>query len=298
MSTEITRQHLAGLQLAARLFTERGYDGDTLEQHILGDLIARASEASVAAPAETPEQRFEHYLQTAIDNAPEPLRRLGEHLSRILDEDEWATAERLLNGAMLAAPAVQPVEQQAADSGRAGREQDEREAVALQRLLFAHHRATRPADAGLFGWAAAVLTQQAEQKPVYVECRECAGCGHIGINDSLETNSACSRCAWIGPSPAEDKCPGCAADNVMSAACPKCGCIYRLLTDAEVTAPPAAQDVAPLLEALEAIAVDDWECQAYATDSDVSAEKGQLISRIKRTARAALAAHRAQQGGE
>lgn len=77
------------------------------------------------------------------------------------------------------------------------------------------------------------------QQTVYVECRECSGCGHVGINDSLEKNAACSRCAWIGPSPAEDTCPGCAADNVMSAACPKCGCIYRLLTDAEIYAPVA-----------------------------------------------------------
>ena len=88
--------------------------------------------------------------------------------------------------------------------------------------------------------------QQVGQEPVYVECRECAGCGHVGINDSLETHSACDRCAWIGRSPAEDKCPGCAYENTMSAACPKCGCIYRLLADAEITTPqPApAQDVA------------------------------------------------------
>lgn len=83
---------------------------------------------------------------------------------------------------------------------------------------------------------AALKAQQVGQKPVYVECRECAGCGHTGINDSLDTNAACGRCAWIGPSPVEDKCPGCAAENVMSAACPKCGCIYRLLADAEVAA--------------------------------------------------------------
>jgi len=101
----------------------------------------------------------------------------------------------------------------------------------------------------------ALKAQQVGQEPVYVECRECSGCGHVGINDSLDTHSACSRCAWIGPSPAEDKCPGCAAENVMSAACPKCGCIYRLLADAEITAPqPApAQDVTAVLKMARAL---------------------------------------------
>ena len=61
-----------------------------------------------AAPhpvSESAEARFEHYLQNAIDNAPDPLRRLGEYLSRVIDEDEWATAERMLNGAIVAASA-------------------------------------------------------------------------------------------------------------------------------------------------------------------------------------------------
>ncbi|XXF10185.1 hypothetical protein J3Q00_07485 [Pseudomonas sp. D2-3] len=53
--------------------------------------------------SESAEDRFEHYLQNAIDNAPEPLRRLGEYLSHVIDEDEWATAERMLNGAIVAA---------------------------------------------------------------------------------------------------------------------------------------------------------------------------------------------------
>lgn len=96
--------------------------------------------------------------------------------------------------------------------------------------------------------AAPAQWQQAEQKPTYVECRECAGCGHTGINDSLDTHSACSRCAWIGPNPAADKCPGCAAENVMSAACPKCGCIYRLLAESEITAPTTQPEAGGLVE--------------------------------------------------
>ncbi len=58
--------------------------------------------ASVVVPGESAEQRFDHYLQTAIDNAPDPLRRLGEWLSGVLDEDRWATAERMINGAVVA----------------------------------------------------------------------------------------------------------------------------------------------------------------------------------------------------
>jgi hypothetical protein len=88
--------------------------------------------------------------------------------------------------------------------------------------------------------------EQVAAQTVYVECRECSGCGHVGINDSLETNAACDRCSWIGPSPSEDTCPGCAADNVMSAACPNCGCIYRLLADAEIATRPAQTEQQPI----------------------------------------------------
>ncbi|HFT8209621.1 TPA: hypothetical protein ACGSAB_000523 [Pseudomonas aeruginosa] len=52
---------------------------------------------------ESPEERFEHYISNTIDRAPEPLRRLGNWLSHVLDEDQWATAERMLTGACVAA---------------------------------------------------------------------------------------------------------------------------------------------------------------------------------------------------
>lgn len=50
-------------------------------------------------PAAEPETTAEQFIQAAIDRAPDPLRRLGEWLSTVLDEDQWATAERLLLGA-------------------------------------------------------------------------------------------------------------------------------------------------------------------------------------------------------
>lgn len=60
-------------------------------------------------PALRPEEEAEQFIQAAIDNAPEPLRRLGEYLTRVLDEDHWPTAEQLLLGiatSQQAAPAA------------------------------------------------------------------------------------------------------------------------------------------------------------------------------------------------
>lgn len=51
---------------------------------------------------ESPEERFEWFLQNTIDRAPEPLRRLGELLSRLMDDDDWKTADRLLIGSCVA----------------------------------------------------------------------------------------------------------------------------------------------------------------------------------------------------
>lgn len=45
-----------------------------------------------------PEDVAEQFIQAAIDRAPEPLRRLGEYLTHVLDEDQWETAESMLLG--------------------------------------------------------------------------------------------------------------------------------------------------------------------------------------------------------
>ncbi|KVX06413.1 hypothetical protein ASL22_13180 [Alcaligenes faecalis] len=60
--------------------------------------------APVVAQAQ-PETTAEQFIQAAIDRAPEPLRRLGNWLTTVLDEDQWAQAERLL----LRATQQQPV---------------------------------------------------------------------------------------------------------------------------------------------------------------------------------------------
>jgi hypothetical protein len=60
------------------------------------------AEKQASAPA-AGEAQADQFIQAAIDQAPEPLRRLGEYLSRVLDEDQWASAERMLLGACNAA---------------------------------------------------------------------------------------------------------------------------------------------------------------------------------------------------
>ena len=50
-------------------------------------------------------EEFVHYLNVEVDCAPKSLQRLGNWLSDVLDEDEWKTAERLLNGAVIACAA-------------------------------------------------------------------------------------------------------------------------------------------------------------------------------------------------
>jgi hypothetical protein len=90
---------------------------------------------------------------------------------------------------------------------------------------------------------AAAPAQSAEAvATVYVECNECAECGHIGINDSHDTDASCGySCGWTGPSPVEDKCPGCQREGVMGLACPKCSGRYSILAEAHIAAPQPTQ---------------------------------------------------------
>lgn len=61
-------------------------------------------------------------------------------------------------------------------------------------------------------------------------------------------------------------------------------------------APPAAQDVAVLVEALQAIYDEDGHVPHDATDAEISEGRKQCIYRIRKKVKVALAAHRAQQG--
>lgn len=74
----------------------------------------------------------------------------------------------------------------------------------------------------------------------YVECRECDSCGHTGMNDDDGWRAACNICGWAGAAPEEDKCPECHREGTMSAACPKCGGLYRLLAAKAISSPSPA----------------------------------------------------------
>lgn len=83
-----------------------------------------------------------------------------------------------------------------------------------------------------------VLVDAKKQEPVvYAECRQCDACGHTGINDSDAKKAACHNCDWNGDAPEEDKCPECGSENVMAAACPKCGGRYSLIAEEEIAIP-------------------------------------------------------------
>lgn len=100
--------------------------------------------------------------------------------------------------------------------------------------------------------------QAGEQTGLYVEARECKECGHIGINDSSDTQAACTNCDWSGDSPTEDHCPGCAQDGTMTAACPKCGGQYSLLTDRTISAALASAPVAGVAQPVATLHDDGY----------------------------------------
>lgn len=80
---------------------------------------------------------------------------------------------------------------------------------------------------------------------LYVECRECSDCGHVGLNDASDTEDSCSHCGWSGPAPKEDKCPGCGREGAMCSACPKCGGRYVFVADGSFATPQGEE---PLTE--------------------------------------------------
>ncbi|NBK32433.1 hypothetical protein [Pseudomonas aeruginosa] len=85
---------------------------------------------------------------------------------------------------------------------------------------------------------------QAQYSAGYAEARQCVNCRHIGINDAADY-AACHDCRWTGPEPDEDKCPGCASENCMAAACPECGGRYELVAEANIATPVAQAGQVP-----------------------------------------------------
>lgn len=93
------------LEALERLWMKEGTDGDIVTRRIRDDYaIIKSALTAKSAPVDA-EAKAEEYIQAAIDNAPEPLKRLGQWLSEVLDADDWNTVEP-----MLLAAAIKPVD--------------------------------------------------------------------------------------------------------------------------------------------------------------------------------------------
>lgn len=95
---------LEDMRLRLKALHEMGHGTDYDYYHKALPAAWEAARAALASAPVAGETWAEQFIQAAIDRAPEPLRRLGEYLSRVLDEDQWPTAERMLLGACDAAP--------------------------------------------------------------------------------------------------------------------------------------------------------------------------------------------------
>lgn len=137
------------------------------------------------------------------------------------------------------------------------------------------------ACAHIAGLADALLSKlRAPVADTYVEARECGACGHVGINDSSDTQAACKNCDWSGDSPKEDHCPGCAQNGTMTAACPECGGQYGLLADRTISAALASAPVAGKVVAhavlaygrIQRVVVNEESAHEYAEQQRLNAE--------------------------
>lgn len=93
-----------------------GTNAQLLANALLRAEIAEKALAAARLEGRTPEDEAERFIQAAIDNAPEPLRRLGEWLANMLDDDQFKTADRMLLGACAAAASAR------AEGWKAGRD--------------------------------------------------------------------------------------------------------------------------------------------------------------------------------
>lgn len=72
-------------------------------KRIRAAIATQAHEPSADVVERSVSEEWCAYMDQAVSKAPEPLRQLGEYLAGLLDEDKWATAERYLNAAAIAA---------------------------------------------------------------------------------------------------------------------------------------------------------------------------------------------------
>ncbi|HCF6730441.1 TPA: hypothetical protein NII60_000273 [Pseudomonas aeruginosa] len=168
-----------------------------------------------------------HWRERGCEVSEDELMTVTQH-ARIVgalraDRDSWA----------------EQAEQRLADWDEMRKERDAALArVEQQERTIAGMNEAHAKLAGLYEAA------QAQHSAGYAEARQCVNCRHIGINDAADY-AACHDCRWTGPEPDEDKCPGCAGENCMAAACPECGGRYELVAEAKISTPAAQAGQVP-----------------------------------------------------
>jgi hypothetical protein len=65
-------------------------------REVFADLITALRAQPQAREEASSEDQAEEFIQAAINSAPEPLKKLGEFLTTVLDEADWATADGYL----------------------------------------------------------------------------------------------------------------------------------------------------------------------------------------------------------
>lgn len=97
---------------AVRRLRDREDDSFSVEAEPCDGCDVPVYVGSAPRPQAEPSELVEKYLADIINRSPDPLRHLGEWLSRKLDEDDWKAAERFVLGAMesIASPAAPKAE--------------------------------------------------------------------------------------------------------------------------------------------------------------------------------------------
>ncbi|CAB3654448.1 hypothetical protein LMG26685_02925 [Achromobacter mucicolens] len=134
-----------------------------------------------AAPGTPPssaqdDAKDEKFIQAAVDHATEPLRRLGEYLSRVLDEDQWAIAESMILGARNNAPTNERSMYEAWERTRAGYPFARQFANLMWEAWQARASVAAPAagDARMLEFVREVAQQKPEKPDYWSSCGQCA----------------------------------------------------------------------------------------------------------------------------
>ena len=106
-----------GEELAGRIICEAGIARSATAR---ADALARECEA-----LRRERDDAQTFVQNEVDQAPEPLKRLGRYLADVLDEDRWQTAERMMLGVVVHANRADALAQECAAKDERIREMEE-----------------------------------------------------------------------------------------------------------------------------------------------------------------------------